>query len=102
MARFTLILVAFAASLALGFSIPYYIPYISLSPHGNGIVMLPDGTTAAGAFDGSVYGQGALAAAAADYYSGAGVAVAAGDSTNTATAGATSGSAGAVGTNSRR
>ena len=58
--------------------------------------MLPGGTAAAGTFDGSYCGSGALAAVAtaADYYSGAGAgaAVAAGHSNNFAAADATSGS----------
>ena len=100
MARFTPILITLLASLGFALSVPY--PYIPLSPNGHGLVILPDGTSVYGNFDGSIYGSGALAGAAADYYSGAGVAVAAGDSTNVATAGATAGSAGATAANVRR
>ena len=100
MARLTLVLVALLGILGLSLSIPY--PYISLSPHGQGVVLLPGGVTAAGSFDGSIYGSGALAAAAADYYSSGGVAVAAGPSDNTAVAGAAYGSGNAVAINQRR
>ena len=65
MARFTLVIVALLAVFDLSLSIPY--SCIPISPYGEGIVSLPDGTTVAGTLGGSIYGSGALAAAAADY-----------------------------------
>ena len=100
MARFPLVLFALLAALGLGHSIPN--PYIPFSPTGEGTVLLPGGPAAAGFFDGSIYGSGALAAAAADYYSSGGVAVAAGPSSNTAAAGAGYGSGSAIATNNGR
>ena len=99
MARFTSLLLTVLAALGLALSTAY--SYILLPLHGHGVIMLPDGTSVYGAFGGSAYGGGALAAAAGDYCSGAGVAVASGNSSNTAAAAGGPVSGNAVGTNTR-
>ena len=100
MARFAAILLAFFAVFSLALSIPLH--FLPLSPKGKGIVILPDGTTVLGGFDGSIFGRGTLAAAAADFFSGGAVGVASGDGINTAATVAGPGLGAATATNSRR
>ena len=103
MARFAFALLALAAIASVGLSMPLqFLPILPLSPKGKGIVLLPDGTTGLGGFDGSLFGRGSLAAAAADVYSGGAVGVAAGNGVNTAAAIGAPGSGAATATNSRR